>query len=45
MKNYKIYIKLFFLIPLILSFFIIRIFKDFRISRIISQKIGHIDTK
>lgn len=44
MKNYKIYIKLFFLIPIILSFFIIRIFKDFRISRIEARKIGHMAT-
>ena len=44
MKNYIIYIKLFFLIPIILSFFIIRIFKDFRISRIEARKIGHMAT-
>ena len=41
MKKYKIYIKLFFLIPIILIFFIVRIFKDFRINRIKSDKIGH----
>jgi len=41
MKNYQIYIKLFFLIPVILLFFIIRIFKNFRINKIISHKIGH----
>ena len=41
MKNYQIYIKLFFLVPIILLLFIIRIFKDFRINKIISHKIGH----
>lgn len=41
MKNYKIYIKLFFLIPIIIILLIIRIFKDFRISRIEGKKIGH----
>ena len=44
MKNYIIYIKLFFLTPIILSLFVIRIFKDFRINRIISKKIGHMAT-
>ena len=44
MENYKIYIKLFILIPLILIFFIIRIFKNFNINRIISHKIGHMTT-
>lgn len=42
--NYQIYIKLFFLIPIILIFLIIRFFKDFRINRIISKKIGHMST-
>ena len=41
MKNYQIYIKLFFLIPVILLFLIFRIFKKFKISKIISHKIGH----
>jgi len=41
MKNYKIYIKLFFLIPIILLLLIVRIFKDFRLSRIEGRKIGH----
>jgi len=44
MKNYKIYIKLFFLIPIILLFFTIRIFKNFKISKLISHKIGHMAT-
>ena len=44
MSNYKIYIQIFFLIPVILLFFIIRIFKDFRINKIISKKIGHMAT-
>ena len=44
MKNYKLYIKIIFLIPIILLFFIIRIFKDFRINKIISKKIGHMAT-
>tara|TARA_A100000164_G_C21885225_1_gene762392 strand:- start:164 stop:1339 length:1176 start_codon:yes stop_codon:yes gene_type:complete len=39
--NYQIYIKLFFLTPIIFLFFIIKIFKDFRINKIISHKIGH----
>lgn len=41
MKNYQIYIKLFFLIPVILLFLIFRIFKKFKIGKIISHKIGH----
>ena len=41
MKNYQIYIKLFFLIPIILLLFTVRIFKNFKISKIISHKIGH----
>ena len=44
MKNYKIYIQLFLLIPIILILVIIRIFKDFRINKIISKKIGHMST-
>jgi len=44
MKNYKIYIKLFLFIPIILSFLIIRIFKNFRIGRIEARKIGHMAT-
>ena len=39
--NYQIYTRLFFLTPIIILFFIIRIFKDFRINKIISHKIGH----
>ena len=44
MKNISIYIQLFFLIPIILLLFIIRIFKNFRINKIISHKIGHLAT-
>mgnify|MGYP005989520603 CR=1 FL=1 len=44
MKNYQIYIKLFFLIPIILLLFTVRIFKNFRINKIISHKIGHMTT-
>ena len=42
MKNCLIYFKLFLLIPIILLLCIIRIFIDFRISKIISHKIGHL---
>jgi putative glycosyltransferase (TIGR04372 family) len=42
MKNIPIKLKLFFLIPVILLLLMIRIFKDFRISKIISHKIGHL---
>ena len=42
MKSIPIITKLFFLTPLILLLLIIRIFKDFRISKIISHKIGHL---
>ncbi len=44
MKNHKIYIKLFFLTPIILILLIIRIFKKFNISKLISHKIGHMTT-
>lgn len=44
MKSYLLYIKIFFLIPLILLFFFIRIFKDFRINKIISHTIGEMTT-
>lgn len=42
MKNYLIYLKLFFLIPIILILLFVRIFKNFRINKIISHKIGHL---
>ena len=44
MKNYQIYIKLFFLIPIILLLFTVRIFKNFRINKIISHTIGEMTT-
>ena len=44
MKNFSLIIKLFFLTPIVLLLLIIRIFKDFRISKIISHKIGHLAT-
>ncbi len=44
MKKFPLIIKLFFLAPIVLLFLIIRIFKNFRISKIISQKIGHLAT-
>ena len=39
--NYQIYLKLFFLIPVILLLLIIRVFKNFKINKIYSAKIGH----
>ena len=42
MKSIPLITKLFFLTPLILLLLIIRIFKDFRINKIISHKIGHL---
>lgn len=44
MKNISIIIKLFFLTPVILLLLVIRIFKNFRINKIISHKIGHLAT-
>jgi len=44
MRSYLLYIKIFFLIPLILLFFFVRIFKDFRINKIISHTIGEMTT-
>ena len=44
MKYYVLYIKIFFLIPIILLFFIIRIFKNFKINKIVSHTIGEMTT-
>ena len=44
MKYTSIIIQLFFLIPVILLLVIIRVFKNFRINKIISHKIGHLAT-
>ena len=38
-------LKLIFLIPVILLFFIVRLFVDFRINKVITKKIGHMATQ
>ncbi len=44
MKYWILYIKLFFLLPIILLLLIIRIFKNFKINKIVSHTIGEMTT-